>query len=71
MSRQLIRMRKTKLDASMLKSHVQIYQKDMAERKRLREFMQYLIRKHKINTSEDAIERHGYVKHLERCNDDY
>ena len=55
----------------MLKSHVEIYQKDMAERKRIREFMQYLIKKHKINTSEDAIQRHGYVKHLERCNDDY
>ena len=33
--------------------------------------MQYLIKKHKINTSEDAIQRHGYVKHLEKCNDDY
>ena len=63
-------MRKMKQDASMLKSHVQIYQKDMAERKRLREFMQFIIKKYKIDISEDAIQRQGHEKHLDKCDYD-
>ena len=54
----------------MLKSHVRVYDESMAEQKRIRENLAYIIEKHDIKVGQE-IERLGGEQHISNCNDNY
>ena len=69
-SAQLSRLKKLKQDADLLKSHLQVYNEKMEEQKRCREFTQFIIEKHNIDTSKPVEVSNG-EKHVMTCNEDY
>ena len=69
-SAQLSRLKKLKQDADLLKSHLQVYNEKMEEQKRCREFTQFIIEKHNIDTSKPVEVTNG-EKHVMTCNEDY
>lgn len=54
----------------MLKSHLQVYNEKMEEQKKCREFTQFIIEKHNIDTSKPVEVSNG-EKHVMTCNEDY
>lgn len=69
-SAQLTRLKKLKQDADLLKSHLQVYNEKMEEQKKCREFTQFIIEKHNIDTSKPVEVSNG-EKHVMTCNEDY
>lgn len=69
-SSQLLRLKKLKQNADMLKSHLEVYNEKMDEQKRNRELMKSIIKKHNIDVSK-PVELSNGEKHIMTCNEDY
>ena len=67
---QLMKLKKLKQDANLLKSHVQIYKEQMAEQKHIRKQMRQIIEKHDINVQQ-VIERSKGEQYISKCNENY
>lgn len=65
-----MRLKKLKLNADLLKSHLDVYNEKVAEQKRNREFTQSIIEKHNIDVSK-PVELSNGERHVMSCTEDY
>lgn len=68
-NRQLTKLKKMKQDAHLLKSHVQVYNDGMAQNKRMKKFMEFLIKKHNIDVDREQLRCAG-AQHTYNANED-